>query len=208
MIMHIGWTTIATLEEAEKLASEAVNERLAACAQVDGPIRSYYLWQDNLERDEEYRITFKFLARNAGKFEIWLKEKHPYELPQWITVQAEHVISEYLQWAKGNMQSDHKRAIELSRQGSEFLKKRNWKEAENAFLEALGIDNENSYVLVGLGDLHRETGKYHKAIGFYEKTLEIDPPQYVCPARVGDTYRDWARQARPFPSGSVIAAES
>ena len=102
MIMHIGWTTIATLEEAEKLASEAVNERLAACAQVDGPIRSYYLWQDNLERDEEYRITFKFLAKNAGKFEIWLKEKHPYELPQWITVEAEHVMSEYLQWAKGN----------------------------------------------------------------------------------------------------------
>jgi len=189
MIMNIGWTTISSLEEAEKLASEAVNERLAACAEVDGPIRSYYLWQDNLERDEEYRITFKFLAKNAGKFEIWLKEKHPYELPQWITVEAEHVMSEYLQWAKGNMQSDHKRAIELSRQGSEFLKKRNWKEAENSFLEALAIDNENSYVLVGLGDLHRETGKYHKAIGFYEKTLEIDPLNMFALRGIGDAYR-------------------
>lgn len=189
MIMYIGWTTIATLEEAEKLASEAVNERLAACAQIDGPIRSYYLWQENLERDEEYRITFKFLAKNAGRFEIWLKENHPYELPQWITVEAEHVMAEYLQWAKGNMQSDHKKAIELSRQGSEFLKKRNWKEAENAFQEALAIDSENTYVLVGLGDLHRETGKYHKAIGFYEKTLEIDPMNMFALRGVGDAYR-------------------
>ncbi|MCJ7603093.1 MAG: divalent cation tolerance protein CutA [Desulfobulbaceae bacterium] len=189
MMMHIGWTTISSLEEAETLAREAVSERLAACVQIDGPIRSFYLWQDNLESDEEYRITFKFLAKDAGKLEIWLKEKHPYELPQWITVEAEHVMTEYLQWAKGNMQSDHKRAIELSRQGSEFLKKRSWKEAENAFLEALAIDSENSYVLVGLGDLHRETGKYYKAIGFYEKTLEIDPMNMFALRGVGDAYR-------------------
>jgi tetratricopeptide (TPR) repeat protein len=189
MIMNIGWTTVSSREEAEKLASEAVNARLATCAQIDGPIRSFYLWQDKLVNDEEYRITFKFLARNAGKLEMWIKENHSYELPQWITVQIEHVMAEYLQWAKGNMQSDHKRAIELSRQGSEFLKKRNWKEAEQAFLEALEIDSVNSYVLVGLGDLHRETGKFHKALGFYEKTLEVDPLNMFALRGIGDAYR-------------------
>ncbi|MBI5558597.1 MAG: divalent cation tolerance protein CutA [Deltaproteobacteria bacterium] len=187
--MYIGWTTVASREDAEKIAREAVQERLVACAQIDGPIRSFYLWQDKLTSDEEYRITFKFLAKNGGKLEVWLKENHPYELPQWVTVQAEHVLAEYLHWAKGNMQSDHKKAIELSRQGSEFLKKRCWKEAENSFLEALEIDSENSYVLVGLGDLHRETGKFHKAIGFYEKTLELDPLNMFALRGVGDSYR-------------------
>lgn len=188
-MMYIGWTTTSTNEDAEKLAQEAVKQRLVACAQVEGPIRSYFLWQEALEQEEEYRVTFKFLARNAGKLEVWLKENHPYEVPQWLSVQAEHVLSEYLQWAKGNLQSDHKKAIELSRQGSEFLKKKCWKEAEKAFTEALEIDSENSYVLVGLGDLHRETRKYHKALGFYEKTLALDPMNMFALRGIGDAYR-------------------
>ncbi|OKY77020.1 MAG: hypothetical protein BM485_00445 [Desulfobulbaceae bacterium DB1] len=189
MMMYIGWTTVSSREDAEKLAREAVSEKLVACAQVEGPIRSFYLWQENLKSEEEYRIVFKFLAKNAGRLEIWLKGNHPYEVPQWITVQAEHVLAEYLQWAKGNLQSDHKKAIELSRQGSEFLKKRQWKDAEATFLEALEVDSENTYVLVGLGDVHRETGKFHKAIGFYEKTLEIDPLNMFALRGVGDSYR-------------------
>lgn len=189
MMMYIGWTTVSSREDAEKLAREAVSEKLVACAQVEGPIRSFYLWQENLKSEEEYRIVFKFLAKNAGRLEIWLKGNHPYEVPQWITVQAEHVLAEYLQWAKGNLQSDHKKAIELSRQGSEFLKKRQWKDAEATFLEALEVDSENTYVLVGLGDVHRETGKFHKAIGFYEKTLEIDPLNMFALRGVGDAYR-------------------
>lgn len=189
MMMYIGWTTVSSREDAEKLAREAVSEKLVACAQVEGPIRSFYLWQENLKSEEEYRIVFKFLAKNAGRLEIWLKGNHPYEVPQWITVQAEHVLAEYLQWAKGNLQSDHKKAIELSRQGSEFLKKRQWKDAEATFLEALEVDSENTYVLVGLGDVHRETGKFHKAIGFYEKTLEIDPLNMFALRGAGDAYR-------------------
>ena len=84
-----------------------------------------------------------------------------------------------------------------------MLKKRNWKKVGSP-LEALGIDNENSYVLVGLGDLHRETGKYHKAIGFYEKTLEIDTLNMFALRGWEMPIGDSARQARPFPSGSVI----
>lgn len=196
MMMYIGWTTVSSLEDAEKLAEEAVRERLVACAQVDGPLRSFYLWQEALHRDEEYRITFKFLAKNAGRLEIWLKGAHPYETPQWITIQAEHVLAEYLQWAKGNLQSDHKRAIELSRQGSELIKRRQWKDAEAAFLEALEIDGDNTYVLVGLGDVHRETGKFHKAIGFYEKTLEIDPVNMFALRGIGDAYRGLGQAAK------------
>lgn len=187
--MYIGWTTVASLEDAEKLARESVNERLAVCAQIDGPIRSFYLWQENLETDEEYRVTFKFLPKNAGRLEMWLKENHTYEVPQWVTVQAEHVLPEYLRWAKGNFQSDHKKAVDLSRQGSEFLKKRRWRDAEIAFMEALEIDPENSYVLVGLGDLHRETRKFHKAIGFYEKTLLVDPMNMFALRGIGDAFR-------------------
>ena len=38
--------------EAMELAREAVEERLAACAQVAGPIASMYWWEDGIERAE------------------------------------------------------------------------------------------------------------------------------------------------------------
>ncbi len=38
--MIIAWTTLATRADAEKLAAEVVGLGLAACVQVEGPIRS------------------------------------------------------------------------------------------------------------------------------------------------------------------------
>ena len=41
-------------------------------------------------------------------------------------------------------------------------------------MEALGLEPENSYILVGLGDLYRQTSKFGKAISFYSRLLEFD----------------------------------
>ena len=50
-------TTTDSRAEAMELAREAVEERLAACAQVAGPIASMYWWEDGIERAD-----VKFLA--------------------------------------------------------------------------------------------------------------------------------------------------
>ena len=94
-MINIGWTTINSQENAEKLAKGSVEERLAACAQVEGPIRSFYLWEGDLESVQEYRITFKFDSETSVKLGNWLKENHPYEIPLWVTVRAQDVSAEY-----------------------------------------------------------------------------------------------------------------
>ena len=99
-MIHIGWTTINGKENAEKLARGSVENRLAACVQIEGPISSFYLWDGNLESVDEYRLTFKFDSETASQLESWLKENHPYEIPQWITVNSQDVSAEYWHWAR------------------------------------------------------------------------------------------------------------
>ena len=47
--------------------------------------------------------------------------------------------------------------LKLSKHGKKLMKQRRYHDAESVFLEALDIEPENSYILVGLGDLYRIT---------------------------------------------------
>ena len=103
--MVVAWTTTAERAEAERLARSAVELRLAVCAQIDGPISSYFHWQGRLEQAQEYRIWFKCLPANAPALSNWVHTHHPYEIPQWIEVSAESVGEKYLSWAIANSTS-------------------------------------------------------------------------------------------------------
>ena len=97
--MWIAWTTVAKRDDAERLARLAVEHRLAACAQIDGPVTSYYWWQKRIERDEEWRITFKCVPERLAALEARVLADHPNETPEWIVARAEHVGEKYLNWA-------------------------------------------------------------------------------------------------------------
>ena len=51
--------TAGSSEEARRLADAAVEARLAACAQISGPITSVYRWEGSIQADEEWRVVFK-----------------------------------------------------------------------------------------------------------------------------------------------------
>lgn len=97
--MLVAWTTVATLADAERIAADVVENRLAVCVQIDGPIRSFYRWDGKMERSEEYRLMFKFLESQQSSLEVFLQRHHPYANPEWVVVRAEHVGEKYLSWA-------------------------------------------------------------------------------------------------------------
>lgn len=96
----IAWTTVATRAEAEGLAAEAAARGLAACAQVEGPVASHYLWKGKPERAEEFRLCFKLLPDRLGELEAFVLGRHPYETPEWMVVRAERVGEKYLSWMR------------------------------------------------------------------------------------------------------------
>ena len=94
----IAWTTTETRADAETLARAAVEAGLAACAQVDGPVRSFFPWKGKIEDGEEFRITFKFSDENCKSLEKFILSNHPYENPEWVGVPLKMVAENYLHW--------------------------------------------------------------------------------------------------------------
>lgn len=97
--LMIGWTTVSSEAEATQLAQALLKEKLAACIQVSGPIRSIYSWQGKTEEAKEYRVSIKFLENKALALKSWLSKHHPYTTPQWIAVRADDTDNKYLKWA-------------------------------------------------------------------------------------------------------------
>ncbi len=97
--MLIAWTTLPRPVIAENLAAGVIEQGLALCVQVEGPIISHYRWEGRTERNAEYRLCFKFMPEQKTALEAWVMARHPYETPEWIVIEAGSVGEKYLSWA-------------------------------------------------------------------------------------------------------------
>jgi len=91
-------TTTGSREDAERLATEIVTRRLAACAQIIGPIRSVYHWHGAVQNDEEYLVLFKTRAAIVEQFKRELAELHTYEVPEILLFEIRDGGRSYLEW--------------------------------------------------------------------------------------------------------------
>ena len=81
-------TTMPDDERADALARTLVEERLAACVNVHGPMRSTYRWKGQIESDAERQVVIKTTREQLAKLEARLRALHPYELPELVTIAA------------------------------------------------------------------------------------------------------------------------
>jgi periplasmic divalent cation tolerance protein len=100
MPLVIVTTTLPTEEAADLLATQLVEDGLAACTQVIGPIESTYRWEGAVERSEEYYCHCKATEEKRDALMARIKELHPYEIPEIVAVRADAVDPEYLAWAR------------------------------------------------------------------------------------------------------------
>jgi periplasmic divalent cation tolerance protein len=91
-------TTTDSRPEAMELARVAVEARLAACAQVTGPMTSTYWWDDGVERAEEWMIMLKLPADRYDELAALLTERHSYDEPEIIALPILRGSSGYLSW--------------------------------------------------------------------------------------------------------------
>lgn len=96
-------TTAATREDANHLARTAVEERMAACAQVSGPIQSTFWWRGRIESGEEWLCFLKTDLAHFAALEALLKSRHPYEVPEIIATPIANASAAYAQWLKNEL---------------------------------------------------------------------------------------------------------
>jgi periplasmic divalent cation tolerance protein len=100
-------TTTGMREIAERIAVELVDRRLAACAQVSGPIVSTYRWEGKIETAEEWVCTAKTTRESVAAIEEVLARLHPYELPELVAVPIVGGSEAYLKWVAEQVGPEH-----------------------------------------------------------------------------------------------------
>ena len=92
------YATFASAEEAERIARRLVEERLAACANILGPCRSIYRWQDRIEDETEIAALFKTAAERADALIARLAELHSYDVPAAVAWPIAAATPDYARW--------------------------------------------------------------------------------------------------------------
>lgn len=91
-------TTTDSRAEAIELARGAVEARLAACAQVVGPVASTYWWEEAVERVEEWLLLLKLPVGGFQALADFLDEQHSYDEPEIVAVPIVAGSDSYLNW--------------------------------------------------------------------------------------------------------------
>ena len=99
-MIRLVLTTFASPEDAENVIRVLVEERLVACGTLLPGARSIYRWKDKIEDAVETVVFLKTTTERLPDLTRRLKELHPYETPEMITLDPEAVSGEYAAWVK------------------------------------------------------------------------------------------------------------
>uniref|UniRef100_A0AAU2VGD3 Divalent-cation tolerance protein CutA n=1 Tax=Streptomyces sp. NBC_00003 TaxID=2903608 RepID=A0AAU2VGD3_9ACTN len=91
-------TTTDSADKAAALARGAVEARLAACAQIVGPVTSVYHWAGGIETTQEWQVLFKTTTTCYPELERHLLAAHDYETPEIIATPVVAGSPAYLSW--------------------------------------------------------------------------------------------------------------
>lgn len=91
-------TTTDSADAAAELGRALVERRLAACAQVVGPIRSIYRWEGAIHDDPEWQCHIKTTADRVDEVTAHVLANHPYDEPEVIALPVLGGSPGYLGW--------------------------------------------------------------------------------------------------------------
>ncbi len=98
MSYYLVITTVAKPNDAERLANQALELRLAACVQVQAAGTSFYEWQGKNETATEHPLHFKTNQLRKDELIKFIKDHHPYDLPEIIAIEIQGIDVDYAKW--------------------------------------------------------------------------------------------------------------
>jgi periplasmic divalent cation tolerance protein len=93
-------TTINDRTRAEEIGRRLVGEKLVACCQITGPIRSIYRWKGKIEENDEWYIVMKTKESLYHLTEEAIRRMHPYEVPEIIAIPVRDASEDYTTWVR------------------------------------------------------------------------------------------------------------
>ncbi len=87
---------------AEEIAEAALEKRLVACANLEGPVSSTYRWKGVIEQAFEFMLWLKAPETSWQAIGELVASIHPYDVPAIIALPVTHVNPACGQWVADN----------------------------------------------------------------------------------------------------------
>jgi periplasmic divalent cation tolerance protein len=88
----------APAAEADSLADRLLEEKLAACVNLIGPMTSRYRFEGRIETGEEMLLLIKTTAARKSALRRRIVDLHSYAVPEVLEFQADSGLPAYLGW--------------------------------------------------------------------------------------------------------------
>ena len=98
-------TTTAQKQDAQQIAAALIDERLAACVQIVGPITSTYRWQGRVETSQEWLCLIKTSREEYAAVDAAIAKLHPYDVPEIVATPIVDGSRSYLDWLHSELRS-------------------------------------------------------------------------------------------------------
>ena len=98
-------TTLPTIDAARLLGQQLIDERLAACVQIQEGVQSIYRWDGKVCNDTEVLLTAKTTITRWDDIEAFIKTHHPYQLPEIIAFKPAEYSQAYGCWVSEETKS-------------------------------------------------------------------------------------------------------
>ena len=90
--------TTASKNEAENIIQHLLDEKLIACANIIGPVTSFFRWSGKVEKAEEWLMLMKTRRDLFEKLAEAVKALHSYEVPEILALPVVEGSKAYLDW--------------------------------------------------------------------------------------------------------------
>jgi periplasmic divalent cation tolerance protein len=94
----VVFSTCGSAEEAETLARQLLEARLAACVTVLTQAQSYYWWKGKIEHSAECILMIKTSRELFGQLRLKLEASHSYQVPEVLALPVTAGSPHYLAW--------------------------------------------------------------------------------------------------------------
>ena len=94
------YAVFASAEEAERIGRAMVEERLAACVNILGPVHSIYRWKGEVETADEVAAIFKTTNARADALMTRIAAMHSYDVPAIVTWPIDKILGNYADWVE------------------------------------------------------------------------------------------------------------
>ncbi len=91
-------STVSKKEDAHSIANHLVIHKTAACVNIIPNIESVYKWKNEICKENEFLLMIKTTADKETTVYESLKEIHPYDIPEVITLPIQKGSKDYLNW--------------------------------------------------------------------------------------------------------------